>query len=367
MPGPRGKASRSAGYWARIPDRREGSTTLSRTNNARTTILTASGFQPTAPSRPLGWRADADPAPALARIDLAAASGGGGLRLPLPFLDGTLRTETWLAGEPPTTGEYGGIRYASGGEVCFTRLTLADNGDAAAVTEDAYRRLLALQDELGYPHLLRVWHYLGRINAGEGDAETYKRFCIGRARALEARPQALSRLPAATVAGTEEPGLELHALLGRRAPLPLENPRQVSAYSYPRRYGPRRPTFARAAVIDWDGPTQLFVSGTASIVGHVTRHAGDAAAQVRESLANIDAVLQAAAPFTGPLDRDALDCLKVYLRRAEDLPTIAAEIAAAVPPELPVAYLRADLCRRDLLVELETQVTRPPRSKFVNV
>lgn len=300
-----------------------------------------------------------DAAPALARVDLTAASGDHALRLPLPFLDGTLRAETWLAGESPATGEFRGLRYAAGGDVCFARLTMAADGDAADVTEEAYRRLLALQDELDYPYMLRIWHYLGRINAGEGDAETYKRFCIGRARALETRPQALNRLPAATVAGTAEPGLELHVLLSRRPPRPLENPRQVSAYDYPRRYGPRRPTFARAATIDWNGATQLFVSGTASIVGHVTRHAGNAAAQTRESLANVDAVLRAAASRMGPLDRNALDCLKVYLRREEDLPAVKAEIASAVPRQLPVAYLRADLCRSDLLVELETQISRP--------
>lgn len=304
----------------------------------------------------LTWRPETA-APALARVDLAPAAGGD--RPPLPFLDGSLRTETWLAEKAPVTGELHGLRYAAAGEICFARLPPAAEGDAADTAAGAYRRLLALQDALDYPHLLRVWHFLGDINAGEGDAETYKRFCVGRARALEDRREALSRLPAATVVGAETPGLELHALLSRRAPQPIENPRQVSAVAYPREYGPRQPIFARAAVIDWNGQPQLFVSGTASIVGHATRHAGDAAAQARESLTNIDSVLEAAAPLTGGLGRDALDCLKVYLRRAEDLPAVAAAIGPAVRPDLPVAYLRADLCRRDLLVELETQVTRP--------
>lgn len=304
----------------------------------------------------LTWQAGTDAAAALARIDLTG--GGDGLRLPLPFLDGDLQGESWLAGEPAAAGEFEGLRYRAAGDVCFARLAIAGDEDAADIAEDAYRRLLALQDELGYPHLLRIWHYLGHINAGEGDTETYKRFCVGRARALEARPDSLSRLPAATVVGTASSGLELHALLDRRAPLPLENPRQISAYTYPRQYGPRQPIFARAAVIDWNGWPQLFVSGTASIVGHATRHAGDAAAQTRESLVNVDAVLTAAAEIAGPLDRTSLDCLKVYLRRPGDLAAIRTEIAAALPPSVPVAYLQADLCRRDLLVELETQVTQ---------
>lgn len=304
----------------------------------------------------LTWQAGTDATAPLARIDLTGR--GDGLRLPLPFLDGNLQGEAWLAGESATADEFAGLDYRAAGDICFARLAIAGEGDAAAVAEDAYRRLLTLQDELGYPHMLRIWHFLGEINVGEDDAETYKRFCVGRARALEDRPEALNRLPAATVVGTGAPGLELHALLGRRAPHPIENPRQISAYDYPREYGPRQPTFARAVAIDRDGSPQLLVSGTASIVGHATRHLGDAAAQTRESLANVDAVLDAAAPITGPLDRSALDCLKVYLRRTEDLPAVRTEIAAAMPPSVPVAYLQADLCRRELLVELETQVTR---------
>lgn len=321
--------------------------------------MTATGTQPTARARPLGWCPDHGATPALARLALDPATPGEALRLPLPFLGGSLRAETWLAARTPVAGELGGMGYTAAGEVCFAHLALPDDGDPAATAEEAYRRLAALQDELDYPHLLRVWHYLGRINAGEGDDEVYKRFCIGRARVLETRPRTLERLPAATVVGTAEPGLTLHVLLGRRPPRPLENPRQVSAYAYPRQYGPRQPTFARAAVLDWDDAPQLLVSGTASIVGHATRHPGDAAAQTRESLANLDAVLDAAAPAMGALDRNALDCLRVYLRRAQDLPAVAAEIAAAVDRDLPVAYLQADLCRRDLLVELETQVTQP--------
>ena len=35
----------------------------------------------------------------------------------------------------------------------------------------------------------------------------------------------------------------------------------------------------------------LFVSGTASIVGHETQHRGDVVAQTRETLANLSSVL----------------------------------------------------------------------------
>jgi len=70
----------------------------------------------------------------------------------------------------------------------------------------------------------------------------------------------------------------------------LENPRQISAYRYPRDYGPDSPTFSRAAIAAATVGQQLFISGTASILGHESVHIGDAGAQARESAANIAAL-----------------------------------------------------------------------------
>ena len=47
---------------------------------------------------------------------------------------------------------------------------------------------------------------------------------------------------------------------------PVENPRQVSAYRYPREYGPQSPTFARA-LLPPSPRVPLLLSGTASIDG----------------------------------------------------------------------------------------------------
>jgi enamine deaminase RidA (YjgF/YER057c/UK114 family) len=111
--------------------------------------------------------------------------------------------------------------------------------------------------------------------------------------------------------------LSIAFMAGKAPAVPLENPRQVSAYNYPADYGPRSPTFSRGALGYLPGQEILFISGTASIVGHQTVHPGDVAGQCRECIANIAAVLGEAnrqrrsAPF-------ALDELvyRVYVRDA---------------------------------------------------
>ncbi len=134
----------------------------------------------------------------------------------------------------------------------------------------------------------------------------------------------------------------------------IENPRQTSAYHYPPKFGRHSPMFSRACVLSEPQGTNLFVSGTASIVGHETVHRGDVAAQTRETMANIAALLDEANRVVGSA-RYFLDGLKfkVYVRQPVDLRAIEATLAASLRPSTSVVYLQADVCREDLLVEIE--------------
>ncbi|HEX7686562.1 MAG TPA: hypothetical protein VF453_02590, partial [Burkholderiaceae bacterium] len=164
--------------------------------------------------------------------------------------------------------------------------------------------------------------------------------------------------PAACAIGAGAGPLCVRVLAGRVPPQPIENPRQVSAYNYPVTYGPRSPTFSRAAAVQADASeVALFVSGTASIVGHQTVHAGDVLAQTRETLVNLQTVIAGAnARGSAVFELPALDCV-VYVRRPGDLALVRATFEEAVGAGSPAArgavYVRADICRSDLLVEIE--------------
>ena len=133
----------------------------------------------------------------------------------------------------------------------------------------------------------------------------------------------------------------------------IENPRQTSAYRYPPKFGIHSPSFSRACVLSESAGTNLFVSGTASIVGHETIHPGDVAAQTRETVANINALLDEANRVVGSA-RYSLDGLKfkVYVRQPSDFCAIERALAGSLGCSTPV-YLQADVCREDLLVEIE--------------
>ncbi|WP_026142894.1 MULTISPECIES: hypothetical protein [unclassified Thioalkalivibrio] len=270
------------------------------------------------------------------------------------------RVECWSLpdGAAGETGVEGALTYLRSDEClvgCWSA-PLDASGDPDPVTERAYREILAGCRALGFEYLVRVWNYLPAINDPVAGQERYRGFCSGRARVFEALPAYERILPAATAIGTHSDGLLIYFIATREAAARIENPRQVSAYRYPRQYGPRSPSFARASL--WQsGPraAELFISGTASIVGHESRHVGDLGAQIDESLRNIGVLLEQAATHH-PVRADApreLSALKVYLRRAADAPAAEAHLRERLGQDVPWLLLHGDICREELLVEIE--------------
>lgn len=228
-------------------------------------------------------------------------------------------------------------------------------GDITAATAAAYAELLDRVRGSSHPHLLRLWNYLGDINAGAGDDERYRRFCVGRAAAVDGEFNEAP--PAATAIGHDGGAgvLQVIALCGDAPAITLENPRQTPAWSYPRQHGPVSPGFSRGALLAADRAAPwLLASGTASIVGHRSQHVGDVGEQLHESLRNLAALLAAGSERAGR--RFALpgcQALRVYLRHRHDLARAQAVIAASGLAAERVIYLRGDICRRELDVELE--------------
>jgi enamine deaminase RidA (YjgF/YER057c/UK114 family) len=301
--------------------------------------------------------------------------------------------EIWRTGQPVESGQRARVRYRRGDEVLFGCISVEEaerrgagayrdadgreagdrgeangrgpgdangrgDGGASALhtaTSEAYREIFATLDELAYPHLLRVWNYLPQINVDTHGMERYRQFNSARRSALVASGRDVTgNVPAACALGSVNGSpLVIYFLASREAPTVIENPRQVSAYQYPPQYGPK-PAFSRASVLRKDSGSILFISGTASIVGHQTVHAGDVAAQTRETLVNIEALLGEANRVSGA-PRFGLETLayKVYVRNGADLPLIQSQLHTALGREAQVVYLQADICRQDLLVEIE--------------
>ncbi|WP_448243066.1 chorismate transformation enzyme, FkbO/Hyg5 family [Pseudoxanthomonas mexicana] len=278
------------------------------------------------------------------------------LHVPLsPLREAAAPYEVWRSAGPVATGREGAIRYSHDGALMFGVLEWEEpDGGILHASAHAYAALVAFWRDSDYPHLLRIWNYFDAITLGEGDGERYRQFCVGRVQGLG--DVDTRTLPAATAIGSRDGRrvLQVYWLAAREPGLPLENPRQVSAYRYPREYGPQSPTFARA-LLPPSPRVPLLLSGTASIVGHASQHADSLRAQLDETLTNLDSLLGAArerAPTLSP-HLDGTSRLKVYVRDAADADAVAAQLEARLGTRVPWLMLHADVCRRELLVEIE--------------
>ena len=322
----------------------------------------------------------ADPlAPDASRVlggfDVGAALRAQALPWPVqpvltPLLDGgaSQLCEAWLIDAVTGHGAEEGLAWRRSDELLFGVVTLtaadAPVGEGASALcvlgEQAYERIFRLLDAQGLPHLWRVWNYIPDIHGEQAGLERYRQFNRGRGDAFERCARSVTeQVPAACALGVAGGPLSIAFLAGRAPLLPIENPRQVSAYRYPSAYGPRSPTFSRAALAHTRGQEWLFVSGTASIVGHESLHLGDVVAQTLESMDNVAAVLHEAARHSrsGGFALDAL-WYRVYVRHADDAPAVRAAVAARVG-RAAVSCVQADVCRRELLVEVEALGAQP--------
>jgi len=248
-----------------------------------------------------------------------------------------------------------------------------------------FRQMRDLLDRegIGFEQVIRTWLYLGDIVGPEGPvqryqelnrarSEFYRDYRFGRDPVLSGRPgegrskaedvATLAGFPASTGIGSDNNDVLMSciAFQSERTGVvvtPLENPRQTSAFDYPTVYSPKSPQFSRAMALSCGRYATIFVSGTASITQSETQHVGDAAAQTRETLENIEALISDSnlarhgLPGHGAT-LEGLGFIRVYIKRQEDYERVRAVCQSRLG-DLPTIYAIADVCRPDLLVEIE--------------
>jgi enamine deaminase RidA (YjgF/YER057c/UK114 family) len=257
-------------------------------------------------------------------------------------------------------------RTSSGHALVTARVPDALGSDAATFQRqvvDAYNAIRDTLDQTDAPHPVRFWNYVPGITERMPDGrDRYMTFNAGRFEAFcdwYGGPQSFNRL-VPTASGVGHPGedLVIHCLAAERPGLAIANPRQVQPFHYSQRFGPLPPCFARATLVRSPAPL-LLVGGTASIRGEDSLHVLDFAGQMGETLANLAAMVHAATGRAGSFRAGDLAPLRryrelrVYLPDANRARAVAEMISDLFPSVRHIEMLHADLCRPELLVEIE--------------
>ncbi|MEO6091337.1 MAG: FkbO/Hyg5 family chorismatase [Umezawaea sp.] len=271
--------------------------------------------------------------------------------------------EVWTTDQPVESGEHNGIAYSHDGTYLLCTARIAPSTNYTAQTRTAYTDALDLMASLDYRKCFRMWNFVSDINGyNSRGLEIYRDFCQGRAEAFEQFDLDECKLPAATGIGSLGGGIAFYLLASKTdLTTPIENPNQMAAYRYPKRYGPKSPKFARATHITSGDPNrprgQIYVAGTASIRGHETLHRGDVESQCHLALENIAHVIGSENLSTYGIEPgrelSELRNIKVYVRHDEDVETVRKICADAFATDVEIAFMNVDICRSDLLVEIE--------------
>jgi len=296
-----------------------------------------------------------------------------------PCCGAALALEAWgIAGDSVRIERFGphaltvaceGVRWV----YCGGIKPLAASEGAYAQTLDALARMNSALRLAGcsFDQTVRTWFYLEGITQPEAGAWRYQELNRARSdfygdiafhspRFHRQGPQGF--YPASTGIGMSAANLLVScvAMETHREDvllLSLENPQQTPAYAYHSKYSGQSPKFSRAMALLLGDYMTTWISGTASIVSSESRYLGDIEKQTEQTIDNIQRLISpenfAAHGVSGAgAGFEDLAKIRVYLKRPEDLAKCRA-ICAGRFGSIPAIYALADVCRPELLVEIE--------------
>lgn len=281
------------------------------------------------------------------------------VNLDLKSLNKKQLTEAWWYKGPVKYSSAGAVKLAECQEYTVGKIQkdISDSEDFQDQTRQAYIDLIRAVRSTEHVRLVKMWNYFAEINEGEGDAEKYRQFSIGRAKAFQEMGVSDEESPTGTAIGTQGGGLVIIAIASNHPFCPVENPRQISAFQYPRKYGPESPKFCRAGFVSSDCHRLFLISGTAAVVGHESNFPDKTNLQTIETLNNLSQLCEVISSMEsagGKFTLDEQSILRVYLKDPDDYEWVSGVLGAKLSVnQRNVSYLQGTICRRELTVEID--------------
>lgn len=236
---------------------------------------------------------------------------------------------------------------------------------------DAAVKILTAEG-LSIHHIIRQWNYIEEIaciaDGGEGH-QNYQVFNDVRSRYYDAGTFDQG-YPAATGIGMTTGGVIIGFIAlspSEKVTIkPIHNPGQIDAHKYSELVLEGKatsgvvqkctPKFERAKLVSIGSSHHIYVSGTASILGERTMYAGDVENQTITTIENIFRLFskenQEALGLRFDLSTIQFSHLRVYVKFQEDIPLVQ-RICQERLNSSSSLFLQSDVCREDLLVEIE--------------
>lgn len=233
-------------------------------------------------------------------------------------------------------------------------------------SQEVFDKLDAILTKHGFAidDIVRQWNYIGNIVSHKDGKQNYQQFNDARTHYYQ-KGVWQNGYPAATGIGTQCEGIIVGGIALKscnKGVYPIDNPLQIAAHSYSKSVLidnaedalKSTPKFERAKLIETQKGACCFVSGTAAIRGEKSIHTTSAKLQTSMTIENIDYLVS-------PENLVRYGCkpyslhfvqLQVFIKNKEDYDEVKSVVEKAYP-QLPIVYTVADVCRSELLVEIE--------------
>lgn len=241
------------------------------------------------------------------------------------------------------------------------------NKSIAEQSTDVFQQIDKVLKEEKFPvnSIIRQWNYIERITQAEGTLQHYQAFNDARS---EFYNQAAwdKGYPAATGIGVTHGGIlvDLDAALLNNEDCyatPLDNRLQVAAHNYSKevlisdKEEKTTPKFERAKCMNFGDKGVIYISGTAAIRGEESLKEAALPEQLYATMENIAYLISLEnVTSAGAVCRfqPTVEMLRIYLKDMSAAKE-AKELMEAFRLTVPVVYLWADVCRDELLIEIE--------------
>jgi enamine deaminase RidA (YjgF/YER057c/UK114 family) len=240
----------------------------------------------------------------------------------------------------------------------------------------AFRQLqdILLEEQMEFSDIVRQWNYVEQITGNfcqnNTTSQHYQIFNDVRSSFYQSA-NFKNGYPAATGIGIDCGGVIIDIIAAtssnKKSVIAVKSPVQLDAFSYTREvlaennamhdYARTTPKFERAKILSSPEIQLIFISGTAAIKGQASTSLLSVEQQTEMTIQNILSLICRENLFKHGIENTEdpnINYLRVYVKYNKDM-TLVKNNCLKYFPHVPILYVVADICRPELLVEIEGQ------------
>jgi enamine deaminase RidA (YjgF/YER057c/UK114 family) len=230
------------------------------------------------------------------------------------------------------------------------------------------------EEKMEFSDVIRQWNYIEKIietdHTSNLKSQHYQVFNDVRSKYYQ-HANFGNGFPAATGIGMDYGGIAIDIIAvqnrNKGSVVAVKSPLQLDAYNYSQAvlaenntmsdFCQTTPKFERAKILVTPANKWVFISGTAAIKGQVSIPALTAENQTEmtiQNILNLISIENLKKHGFNSGTKARMSNMRVYVKNRTDMPRVKS-ICADYFPQLPAIYIVADICRPELLVEIEGQ------------